>query len=670
MSKNNIEKKIIKLRQIINENNYLYYVLDAPTITDAEFDRLFRELQNLEERHPEFITLDSPTQRIGAAPLSSFATVRHEIPMLSLNNAFSDDEVYAFDQRIRQRLAIDGPIEYVCETKLDGVAVTLLYQNGVLTCGATRGDGTTGEDVTQNIRTIPSIPLHLRGKNYPKLLEVRGEIFLPKASFEEINQRALKLGQKIFVNPRNAASGSLRQLDSRVTAARHLEIFCFALGVLSDDIILPNYHNEVLQQLKEWGLRISPEVRVVKDIAGCLKYYRRMQQKRDNLPYEIDGVVYKVNDMELQKQLGYVSRAPRWALAHKFPAREESTVVQDIEFQVGRTGVLTPVARLQPVFVGGATISNATLHNIDEALRKDVRVGDTVIVRRAGDVIPEIVSVEIAKRPARTHPISLPQLCPVCKSEVIKPEGEVAARCTGGLYCPAQQKNSILHFASRRAMDIQGLGEKIVDLLFATGLIKNIVDIYLLQADQVAALKRMGDKSAKKLLSTIEKSKTTTLSRFIYALGIREVGEATALNLAHHFMSLEKIMQSDEQELQQVPDIGPIVAEFIVSFFRQKHNREIIQRLIKLGIHWPEEKKQESLPLAGQTFVITGTLEKMSRDEAKELLLLQGAKVTNTVSKNTSYVIVGRDPGSKYDKAQELNINILDEKQFLQLVGH
>jgi DNA ligase (NAD+) len=668
MSKNNIEKKITKLRQIINEHNYLYHVLDAPTITDAEFDRLFRELQTLEERHPEFITLDSPTQRVGAAPLSSFATVRHGIPMLSLNNAFSDDEVYAFDQRIRQRLAINEPLEYVCETKLDGVAVTLLYQNGVLTCGATRGDGTTGEDVTQNIRTIPSIPLHLRGKNYPKLLEVRGEIFLPKAGFEEINKRALKLNQKIFVNPRNAASGSLRQLDSRITAARHLEIFCFALGVLSDDIILPNYHSEVLQQLKEWGLRISPEVRVVKNIEGCLEYYRRMQQKRDNLPYEIDGVVYKVNNMELQKQLGYVSRAPRWALAHKFPAREESTVVQDIEFQVGRTGVLTPVARLQPVFVGGATVSNATLHNIDEALRKDVRIGDTVIVRRAGDVIPEIVSVEIDKRPASTHPISLPELCPVCKSEVTKPEGEVAARCTGGLYCPAQQKNSILHFASRRAMDIQGLGEKIVDLLFTTGLIKNLVDIYLLQADQVAALKRMGDKSAKKLLLTIEKSKTTTLPRFIYALGIREVGEATALNLAHHFMSLERIMHADEQELQQVPDIGPIVAEFIVSFFRQKHNHEIIQRLIKLGIHWPEEKKKESLPLAGQTFVITGSLENISRDEAKELLLLQGAKVTNSVSKNTSYVIVGRDPGSKYDKAKELNIKILDEKQFLQLV--
>lgn len=659
-------KEIDELRRQLQEHNYRYYILDDPIISDAEYDRLFKRLQELEQSHPEFITPDSPTQRVGFTHASAFAPVEHLVPMLSLNNAFTDEDIYAFDKRVRQKLQMDNPIEYACETKLDGVAVSLLYEQGRLVRGATRGDGSTGEDITQNIRTIPAVPLQLRGKKYPDLLEVRGEVYLAKSEFEKLNNRARERGQKIFVNPRNAAAGSLRQLDPHVTAERALKIFCFSVGAISDNFMLPERHSEILYQLQEWGLRINTEMRVVTGAEECLQYYQDIGQKREALLYEIDGVVYKVNNIAAQKTLGYISRAPRWAVAHKFPASEELTEVIDVEFTVGRTGALTPLARLNPVFVGGVTISNATLHNLDEAHRKDVRKGDTVIVRRAGDVIPEIVGVVMAKRPSGTKPVVLPKYCPVCHSQVVKAEDEAVARCTGGLYCRAQLKSSILHFVSRRAMDIDGLGDKLVDQLLENGLIKNIVDIYRLTQEQIANLERMGEKSADNLIQAIAKSKETTLPRFLYALGIREVGEATALSLANHFHHLENIMDADEDRLQQVPDIGPVVAMHIASFFRQDCNREIIKDLKALNIHWPEKITAGEGPLANQTFVITGTLTSMSRDQAKELLLSLGAKVSNSVSSKTTYVVVGDDPGSKFEKAKELGITILDEDAFLE----
>jgi DNA ligase (NAD+) len=590
--------------------------------------------------------------------------------MLSLNNAFSDEEVYAFNQRIRQRFNLKKDLAYLCETKLDGVAVSLLYENGLLKQAATRGDGSVGEDITQNIRTIQQVPLKLRGTDCPKLLEVRGEVFLPKAGFENLNKRAAKLGQKVFMNPRNAAAGSLRQLDPKITASRLLEIYFFSIGMVSDDVKLPKTHLDLLKLLQKWGLRISPEIRLAKNIKDCLSYYQKMVERRDTLSYEIDGVVYKVNDLEMQKQLGYVSRAPRWAIAHKFPAQEELTTVNDIVFTVGRTGALTPLARLEPVFVGGVTVSNATLHNLDEAWRKDVRVGDTVVIRRAGDVIPEVVSVVMDRRPRGTHPVKVPTHCPVCHSEAIKPEGEVVVRCTGGLYCRAQQRGAILHFASRRAMDIDGLGEKIVDQLLETGLIHNVADLYKLQEVQLSSLERMGKKSAQNLLKAIEKSKQTTLFRFLYALGIPDVGETTAHNLATHFGFLSKIMETDEDKLQEVADIGPILAAHISGFFRQEHNLKIIKALQKMGVSWAEEApKKKIMALANQTFVITGTLESMSREEAKDLLQSLGAKVSNSVSSKTSYVVVGADPGSKLAKAQELDIPILNEQDFLKLLA-
>ncbi len=661
-------KEIDELRRQLNEHNYRYYILDEPIISDAQYDQLFKRLKELEDQHPELIAPDSPTQRVGASPATAFQPVNHLVPMLSLNNAFTDEDVYAFDQRIQQKLTVTSPLQYACETKLDGIAVSLLYKKGILISGATRGDGNTGEDITQNLRTISAIPLKLRGKKHPELIEVRGEVYLAKEDFERLNQKAREQNQKIFVNPRNAAAGSLRQLDPHITAERNLKVFCFSLGAISDDYPLPQYHSEMLAQLKEWGLRVSPEIRVVDGIEGCLEYYRNVNEKRSSLPYEIDGVVYKVNDLSAQRTLGYVSRAPRWAVAHKFPASEEITTVTEIEFQVGRTGALTPVARLKPVFVGGATVSNATLHNLDEAHRKDVRKGDTVIVRRAGDVIPEVVGVVLAKRPAHTHPIEMPEHCPVCGSQVERIEGEAVARCTGGLYCYAQLKNTILHFASRRAMDIEGLGDKLVDHLLVQGLIKNIVDVYKIKVEQIAELERMGQKSAENLIHSINKSRTTTLPRFLYGLGIREVGETTALSLANYFRGIESLMQADEEKLQEVPDIGPIVASHIANFFRQEENRRIVADLIKLGVHWQEQEPVEELPLSGQTFVITGTLETMSRDTAKEMLLSLGAKVAGSVSNKTSYVIVGENPGSKYEKAVKLNITTLDETAFLELL--
>lgn len=665
-----IAGEVERLRAEIDTHNYSYYVKDAPTIPDAEYDRLFRRLQELETAHPELIAPDSPTQRVGAAPLPAFEEVRHHVPMLSLGNAFTEEELYAFDKRIRDRLKTDATIEYAVEPKLDGLAVSLLYEDGKLVRGATRGDGYTGENITQNIRTIKSVPLRLQG-DYPKVLEVRGEVFMSKAGFEKMNAEARERGAKVFANPRNAAAGSLRQLDSRITASRPLEIYCYSMGRI-DGAEAPATQSEMLAALKRWGLRVNPESKVVQGAEGCWRYYQDIGRKRDRLPYEIDGVVYKVNSLKLQEQLGFVSRAPRWAIAHKFPAQEELTTLQAVEFQVGRTGALTPVARLTPVSVGGVTVSNATLHNMDEIERKDVRVGDTVIVRRAGDVIPEVVSVVLERRPKKTRKISLPEKCPVCGSDIVRAEGEAVARCTGGLYCPAQRKEAIKHFASRKALDIEGLGDKLVDQLVEQNHIKHIDDLFSLTQEQLSALERMGDKSAANLIAALEKSKATTLPRFIYALGIREVGEATAVSLANHFGDLQALMKADAEALQAVPDVGPVVAEHVATFFEQAHNREIIDKLIKAGVHWPKIKKTASAavkPLDGKTYVLTGTLSAMTREEAKEKLQLLGAKVAGSVSKNTTAVIAGENPGSKLAKAEALGVPVLDETELMKLLS-
>lgn len=663
----NIKSTIAHLRDQLNEHNYHYHVLDDPIISDAEYDNLFHQLKKLEAEHPELITPDSPTQRIGAAPLKAFAEVKHNVAMLSLDNAFADEDITAFNQRIQDRLKSDATVDYCCEPKMDGVAISLRYENGVLVQAATRGDGYTGEDVTENIRTIPSIPLRLHGKDYPHVLEVRGEVFMSKSGFAKLNQEAEKKGEKIFANPRNAAAGSLRQLDSRITASRPLEMYCYGVGAV-EGATLPSTQSEILKQLQHWGLRVSTLIKAVKGAEGCLQYYRHIQNERDKLPFEIDGVVYKVNSIALQEKLGFVTRAPRWAIAHKFPAQEAHTVIEAVEFQVGRTGALTPVARLKPVHVSGVTVSNATLHNMDEVKRKDVHIGDTVIVRRAGDVIPEVVGVVFAKRPADAKQIRLPRTCPVCHSAIEHIEGEAVARCTGELFCPAQRKEMIKHFAARRAMDIEGLGDKLVEQLVDTNLLKSVADIYSLTEKQLADLERMGEKSAQNLLEQIEKSKNITFARFLYALGIREVGEATAKQLALHFKSLDDLQQATAEQLQGISDIGPVVAEHIVNFFKEKHNRDVIQTLLKSGIHWPVVSQSKNLPLLGKTFVITGTLDSLSRDEAKDKLEALGAKVAGSVSAKTSYVVVGADPGSKYTKAKELGVAILDEEKFLQLI--
>jgi DNA ligase (NAD+) len=652
------------LRQTINEHNYNYYVLDQPTISDAEFDTLFRKLIQLETEHPELITPDSPTQRIGAKPLKEFKEVQHIIPMLSLENGFSTEEINDFDERIHDRLKITGAIEYSCEPKLDGLAVSLRYENGLLVQAATRGDGETGEDITENIRTITMIPLQLRGKDYPTNVEIRGEVFMPKKGFEKLNNEAQKKGEKIFVNPRNAAAGSLRQLDSSITATRPLAIFCYGIGAIE------NYefstHSDILQALKAWGLPVSPETKVLLGIEECLKCYAHFSKIRNDLTYEIDGVVYKVNDLALQKKLGFVSRAPRWAIAHKFPAEEVVTTIDSVEFQVGRTGALTPVARLTPVFVGGVTVSNATLHNMDEVNRKDIRIGDTVVVRRAGDVIPEVVSVVQERRPHDSQKIILPSHCPVCDSVIEQIEGEAIARCPSGLFCPAQRKEAIKHFASRRAMNIEGLGDKIVDQLVELKLVTHIPDIYSLSLDQIANMERMGEKSAQNLLTELEKSKKTTFARFLYALGIREVGEATAKQLAKNFGDLAALLDAQEEALQEISDIGPIVAKHIVIFFSELHNRQMIDQLLQSGIHWEKVTKATELPLQGKTFVLTGTLQTLSRELAKEQLENLGAKVSGSVSAKTNYVVVGADAGSKLKKAKELGVSILNEEEFLQ----
>jgi DNA ligase (NAD+) len=661
------ERRIEELREQLRLHNYHYYVLDAPLIPDSEYDRLFSELLQLEEQNPDLITEDSPTRRVGDKPLPGFQEVRHSERMLSLDNVFSDQELADFDRRVRERLGSDEPIAYTAEPKLDGLAISLRYENGKLVQGATRGDGERGEEVTSNVRTIESIPLRLLGNDYPAVLEVRGEVFMPKAGFEKLNEQARKAGEKGFANPRNAAAGSLRQLDPRLTAKRPLAFYAYGLGNVDEAIA--GGHAEAMQALRKLGIPVSPELKYLEGIDQCLEYYGNILARRDTLPYEIDGVVYKVDSFDEQARLGFVSRAPRWAVAHKFPAQEELTVIEDIEFQVGRTGAVTPVARLKPVTVAGVTVSNATLHNMDEIERKDVRIGDTVIIRRAGDVIPEVVQVVPDRRPKGAKRPELPTTCPVCGSDVLRVEGEAVARCSGGLYCNAQRREGIKHFASRKAMDIEGLGDKLVEQLDEKGLVKTVADVYALKAPDVASLERMGEKSAQNLVGALEKSKTTTLPRFLYALGIREVGEATARSLANHFLTLEAIEQADEEALQQTPDVGPIVASHIASFFRQEHNIEVLQQLLAAGIHWPaiERPKAHARPFAGKSFVLTGALSR-PRDQIKAELEGLGARVAGSVSKKTDYVVAGEAAGSKLARAQDLGIEILDEEQLQEMI--
>ncbi|MFE8069673.1 NAD-dependent DNA ligase LigA [Marinobacteraceae bacterium S3BR75-40.1] len=659
-----------RLRREIEHHNYRYYVLDDPEVADVEYDRLLRELQDIEAEHPELVTPDSPTQRVGAVPDSPFEEVRHRSPMLSLDNAFDAEEFEAFDRRIRERLKRDEEIEYVCEPKLDGLAVSLLYEDGHLIRAATRGDGTTGEDITANVRTIPSVPLRLLGDTPPRDLEVRGEVYMPLEGFEHLNEALAREGEKTFVNPRNAAAGSLRNKDPKVAARRPLQLCCYSVAINDTGSRLPRKHATLLRHLKDWGFRISAEMQVVTGVEKCLAYYEDMMERRERLAYEIDGIVYKVNDLDLQEALGAVSRAPRWAIAYKFPAQEVTTVVKDVEFQVGRTGAITPVARLEPVFVGGVTVRNATLHNQDEIDRLGVRIGDTVMIRRAGDVIPQVVKVIEDRRPDDTKAIEFPDQCPVCGSQVDRQEGEAVARCSGGLYCPAQRKEAIRHYASRRAMDIDGLGEKWIDIFVDKGLVETIADLYRLQVEQLVELERMGEKSANNLVNAIQDTKEPELHRFLYALGIREVGEATAKGLAQHFGSLVAIMEADLESLQEVEDIGPVVAGHIHTFFRQPHNLEIVEELKACGIH-PQSppRRSHSSGLDGKTFVLTGTLESMTRDEAKEALEQKGAKVTGSVSKKTDYLVAGESAGSKLDKARSLEVPILDEEQFKSLLA-
>ena len=662
-----VRKRCESLREQIDLHNYQYYVLDDPKITDADYDQLMRELIELETEYADLVTPDSPTQRVGAKPLAEFPEAVHKIPMLSLGNVFSREEMEAFDKRVRDALE-KTDIEYVAETKLDGLAISLLYENGHLTRGSTRGDGINGEDVTLNVRTLRSIPLKLRGKQLPAILEVRGEVFMTKQGFEKLNKHQRENDSKIFANPRNAAAGSLRQLDPAITAQRPLQFFAHGVGII-EGVEGVNNHQAMLDYLKQHGLPVSPENRVIHGLKQCNQYYDDILKRRNDLPYEIDGVVFKVNSYQQQDILGFVSRAPRWAIAYKFPPEEASTELLDIDVQVGRTGSLTPVARLKPVIVGGVTVTNATLHNEDEIHRKDVRIGDRVIVRRAGDVIPEVVKVISESRKPGAKKFTMPKQCPVCGSDTERVEGEAVRRCTAGLYCPAQQIQSIIHFASRKAMNIDGLGDKLVEQLVNEKLINNIADIYKLTHEQLRALDRMGDKSAENLVNALEHSKETTLSRFIYALGIREVGEATARTLELHFGDLDKIMNASQDKLQLVPDVGPVMAEHIQHFFAENHNREIIKQLLQQGIHWQVTERPKSQPLTGKIFVLTGTLDSMKRDEAKEKLLALGAKVSGSVSKKTDYVVAGAEPGSKVDKANELGIKILSESEFLELIN-
>ena len=662
-----LQQQIDTLRHDLRRYEYEYHVLDNPTIPDAEYDRLFHQLKALEAAHPELITADSPTQRVGAKPLSGFAQIRHEIPMLSLDNAFSDEEFYAFVKRIEDRLIrLPDPLTFCCEPKLDGLAVSILYVNGVLTQAATRGDGTTGEDITANIRTIRNIPLQLLMDNPPARLEVRGEVFMPHAGFERLNQQALEKGEKTFANPRNAAAGSLRQLDPKITSKRPLVLNAYGIGI-AEGIDLPNTHYDRLQWLKSIGIPVNPEIRLCNGTDEVLDFYRDIQNKRSSLGYDIDGTVLKINDIALQEKLGFISKAPRWAIAYKFPAQEELTRLNDVEFQVGRTGAITPVAKLEPVFVAGVTVSNATLHNGDEIERLDIAIGDTVVIRRAGDVIPQIIGVLHDRRPADARPIVFPETCPVCDSAIVRIEGEAVARCTGGLFCAAQRKEALKHFVSRKAMDIDGVGGKLIEQLVDRELIHTPADLFKLDLTTLTRLERMGAKSAENALASLEKAKNTTLARFIFALGIREVGEATALNLANHFKTLEALQNADLEALQQVPDVGEVVANRILAFWHEPHNVAVVNDLIAQGVHWDDVEVKEvgENLFKGKTVVLTGTLTQMGRNEAKALLQDMGAKVSGSVSAKTDFVIAGDAAGSKLTKAQELGVTVLTEEEFL-----
>ena len=677
MESGNAAARVVALRDAIRNHDYRYYVLDDPEIPDREYDRLMRELERIEAERPDLLTPDSPTQRVGATPSESFAEAVHHVQMLSLANAFDEDEVRAFDRRIRERLGEeeDGGFtpDYAGEAKIDGVAISLAYEDGKLVRGATRGDGVRGEDVTANVRTIRAIPLKLLGPAPPALIEVRGEIFMTRRGFDEMNEAQRARGERTYANPRNAAAGALRQLDPRVTASRPLSLYCYGTGLVSDDAVLPHRHGDLLETLSAWGLPVSPHTRVLDDVDACLAYHAAIGRRRDSLDHDIDGVVFKLNDIRLREIVGQVSRAPRWAIAYKFPAEEALTSVAGIDVQVGRTGALTPVARLEPVEVGGVTVTNATLHNQDEIDRKDVRVGDTVWVRRAGDVIPEVIRVVPERRPEGAERFQLPDHCPVCGSEAVRAEGEVAVRCTGGLVCPAQRKQAIRHFASRRALDIEGLGEKLVDQLVERDMVSTVADVFGLGVAELAGLDRMAEKSAQNLKEGIDRARDTTLDRFLYALGIRDVGEATAAALAAHFGSLQALREADEDTLVEVPDVGPVVAASIRRFFDDSRSTEVIDALVG-ELSWEEAvparpDEQTPSPLAGKTFVLTGTLDTMSRDDAKRALQALGAKVTGSVSKRTDFVVAGANPGSKLDKAQTLGIPVLDDEGLVELLG-
>lgn len=666
MDENEAKREIERLREEINFHNYRYYALDSPVVTDAEYDRLMRALEELERKFPQFITTDSPTQRVGAEPLSAFGTIRHSIPMLSLNNAFTRDEVIEFDARIKRFLKLEGPasIEYAAEPKMDGLAVELVYRDGIFIKGSTRGDGVVGEDVSQNIRTIRTVPLRLAGKP-PGYIEIRGEVFLPLESFKRLNKEKGAKGEPLFANPRNAAAGSLRQLNPRITASRPLDMFCYGIGSV-EGVVLKT-HFESLQLIKSLGLKVNPFARVVKGVEEALRYHDELEGKREGLDYELDGVVLKVNDLLLQKKLGVLTRSPRWALAYKFVPKQESTRVRDILVGVGRTGALTPVAVLEPVSVGGVTIERATLHNLDEVERKDVRPGDTVVVQRAGDVIPEVLEVLKDKRPPGTKPFRMPGTCPECGSTVEK-IGAIHF-CTGGLLCPAQLKESIRHFASKRAMDIEGLGEMHVERFVTAGLLRDVADIYFLTKEKLLSLERWAERSADNLIQNIGSSKSPTLERLIYALGVKGVGEHMARVLAKRFGSLDNLMNADEEELRDIPDVGPETARSIIDFFRERHNRDVIEKLKRSGVAFPEGRPEEKGPLAGKVFLFTGALRSFTRDEAKDIVESAGAEASNSVSKKVDYVVAGEEPGSKLEKARAMGLKIITEDEFKNMVG-
>ncbi|EOS9874549.1 NAD-dependent DNA ligase LigA [Vibrio parahaemolyticus] len=666
-----VHQRLEELKESLHYHAVRYYVEDNPEIPDAEYDRLMRELLEIEAQHPDLVTVDSPSQRVGGKPLSEFSQVTHEVPMLSLDNAFDDSELDSFHKRAQDRIGGESIKQYCCEPKLDGLAVSLLYENGILVQAATRGDGTTGENITENVRTINAIPLKLRGDDWPARLEVRGEVFMPKAGFEKLNELARQKGEKVFVNPRNAAAGSLRQLDSRITASRPLSFYAYSVGVVQGADLAASHYERFLQ-IKSWGLPMCPETKRVDSLADVKTYYQDILQRRDALPYEIDGVVIKIDDIAVQERLGFVARAPRWAIAYKFPAQEEITTLNEVEFQVGRTGAITPVAKLEPVFVGGVTVSNATLHNADEIERLQVKIGDQVVIRRAGDVIPQVVSVIKERRPETARDIIFPTQCPVCGSHVERIEGEAVTRCTGGLVCQAQRKQALKHFVSRKALDVDGLGDKVIEQLVDREMVETPADLFKLSAGVLTVLERMGSKSAQNIVNALEKSKLTTLPRFLYSLGIREVGEATAANLAQHFKSLEAIQAATEEQLIAVQDIGVVVAKHITTFFEEEKNQAVVQDLLVQGIHWPEVSAPEQgaeLPLEGKIVVLTGTLSQLGRTEAKEALQSLGAKVTGSVSKKTDILFAGENAGSKLTKAQELGIEIKTEQDLLELIN-